>query len=105
MTAVVGIRAPRHAHGRKHILTIEILQRRDGTAHSSLVDITPGRVETAVAAIDFSRSGIVAPEFVLVADAVKDTSGYESWSRLCLENLNALLAKAAAAGVLAQKPA
>jgi len=45
------------------------------------------------------RSGIAGPEFVPMAEAVKDTSGYESWSRLCLENLDLLLAKAAAAGV------
>ena len=40
------------------------------------------------------RSGIVAPEFVPVLEAVKNASGYESWSRLCLENLEGLLAKA-----------
>ena len=41
------------------------------------------------------RSGIVSPEFILIADAVKNASGYESWSRLCLENLDVLLSKAA----------
>ena len=41
------------------------------------------------------RSGIVAPEFVSFPDALVDTSAYESWSRFCLENLEALLAKAA----------
>lgn len=46
-----------------------------------------------------SRSGIVAPEFVPIADAVKSASEYESWSRFCLEQLNVLLAKAAAVGV------
>jgi predicted NUDIX family phosphoesterase len=45
------------------------------------------------------QKGIVAPEFVPIADAVKDAAGYESWSRFCLEQLNVLLAKAAAAGV------
>ncbi|HTA31124.1 MAG TPA: hypothetical protein VK731_11605 [Candidatus Cybelea sp.] len=45
------------------------------------------------------RSGIVAPEFVPVADAVKEATTYESWSRFCLENLDLLLARAAAAGV------
>jgi predicted NUDIX family phosphoesterase len=45
------------------------------------------------------RSGIVAPEFVPIAEAMKDTAAYESWSRFCVENLEALLAKAAAAGV------
>lgn len=45
------------------------------------------------------RSGIVAPEFVPIGDAVKDLAGYESWSRFCLENLETLLSKAAAAGI------
>jgi predicted NUDIX family phosphoesterase len=45
------------------------------------------------------RSGIVAPEFVPIADAVKEAPAYESWSRFCLEQLNVLLPKAAAAGV------
>lgn len=38
------------------------------------------------------RSGIVAPEFVSLADAVKDLSVYETWSRFCLEQLDRLLA-------------
>jgi predicted NUDIX family phosphoesterase len=42
------------------------------------------------------RSGILGPEFIPMADAVKDTSGYESWSRFCLEHLDLLLAKAGA---------
>lgn len=41
------------------------------------------------------RSGIVNPEFIPITEAVKDTAAYESWSRFCLEHLNALLAKAA----------
>ncbi len=45
------------------------------------------------------RSGIVAPEFVPIAEAAKDLSTYETWSRFCLENLDALLARAVAAGV------
>lgn len=45
------------------------------------------------------RSGIVAPEFVSIADAMKDAAAYESWSRFCLEQLNVLLSKAAAAGI------
>ncbi len=47
------------------------------------------------------RSGIVGPEFVPLADAVKDPAGYESWSRFCLEHLDLLLSKAAASGVTA----
>jgi len=46
-----------------------------------------------------NRSGILAPEFVLIADATKDLSEYESWSKFCLEQLNVLLEKAAAAGL------
>jgi predicted NUDIX family phosphoesterase len=42
------------------------------------------------------RSGIVSPEFVPVSEAIKNPDAYESWSRFCLENLDALLAKAAA---------
>jgi hypothetical protein len=45
------------------------------------------------------RSGIVAPEFIPIADAVSDVAGYESWSRFCLENMAVLLSKAAASGV------
>ncbi len=45
------------------------------------------------------RSGVVGPEFIPMVDAVKDPSGYESWSRFCLEHLALLLSKAAASGV------
>jgi predicted NUDIX family phosphoesterase len=41
------------------------------------------------------RSGIVAPEFVPITEAAKDPSGYESWSRFCLEQMSVLLSKAA----------
>jgi predicted NUDIX family phosphoesterase len=40
------------------------------------------------------RSGIVGPEFIPMAEAVKNASDYESWSRFCLEHLDLLLAKA-----------
>lgn len=50
------------------------------------------------------RSGIVAPEFVPIAEAAKDLSVYESWSRFCVENLEVLIAKAAAAGVKVPEP-
>lgn len=45
------------------------------------------------------RSGIAAPEFVPMAEAAKDLSGYESWSGFCLARLDLLLAKAAALDV------
>ena len=51
------------------------------------------------------RSGIVNPEFVPIAEAVKDTSVYESWSRFCLEHLDVLLSKASASGVTAPETA
>jgi predicted NUDIX family phosphoesterase len=37
------------------------------------------------------RSGINSPEFIPIADAVKDMSGYESWSSFCLQHLNELI--------------
>lgn len=51
------------------------------------------------------RDGIAGPEFIRIADAAKDPAGYESWSRFCLEHLEALLAKAAASTVLPPAPA
>lgn len=47
------------------------------------------------------RSGIVAPEFIPIADAVKDLSGYESWSRFCLEQVDVLLSRSSTPGVTA----
>lgn len=47
------------------------------------------------------RSGIVGPEFIPMGQALADVSVYESWSRFCLENLDALLAKAPAPAVAA----
>jgi predicted NUDIX family phosphoesterase len=47
------------------------------------------------------RSGILAPEFVPIAEAVADLSVYETWSSFCLGKLDLLLAKAAAQGVTA----
>ena len=46
------------------------------------------------------RSGIVGPEFVPIAEVIKDLSDYESWSRFCLEHLDVLLSKAAATGIV-----
>ena len=39
------------------------------------------------------RSGILAPEFVPVAEAVEHLEAYESWSALCLANLDLFLSK------------
>jgi predicted NUDIX family phosphoesterase len=66
-----------------------------GFVHFGIVHVMQVNDETLVG----RRSGIVAPEFVPVSQALQDLSGYESWSRYCLEHLDSLLAKAAAAGI------
>ena len=66
-----------------------------GWVHFGVVHVMPVKDESVAG----RRSGIVAPEFIPIKDAVKNSSGYESWSRFCLENLDELLAKAAKAGV------
>jgi predicted NUDIX family phosphoesterase len=63
-----------------------------GSVHFGVVHVM--RVENE--SVAGRRSGIVAPEFVPMAEAARDPSGYESWSRFCLENLDLLLSKAAA---------
>ena len=63
-----------------------------GYVHLGIVHI----VYVADESLANRRSGIVSPEFVPMSEAVKNPDAYESWSRFCLENLGALLAKAAA---------
>jgi predicted NUDIX family phosphoesterase len=65
-----------------------------GYVHFGVVHV----MEVANEKVMGRRSGILGPEFVPFAEAVKDTSAYESWSRLCLENLDVLLSRAAASG-------
>ena len=72
-----------------------------GFVHFGVVHV----VQVASEEIVGRRSGIVAPEFVPIAEAMKDPSAYESWSRFCLENLDTLLSKAAAAGVTTRERA
>ncbi|HSU54630.1 MAG TPA: hypothetical protein VLT36_11280 [Candidatus Dormibacteraeota bacterium] len=67
-----------------------------GKVHFGVVHIMQVPDET----VANRRSGIVAPEFIPIADAVKNASAYESWSRFCLEQLDLLLAKAAERGVV-----
>lgn len=67
-----------------------------GYVHFGVVHVLEVSNENAA-----SSRGIVAPEFVPITEAIKDLSEYESWSRFCLEQLNTLLDKAAAAGVTA----
>ena len=66
-----------------------------GQVHFGVVHVVPVANEDVAG----RRSGIVSPEFVSIAEAVKDSSGYESWSRFCLENLDVLLSKAAPSGI------
>jgi len=66
-----------------------------GCVHFGVVHVMHVADETVAG----RRSGIVGPEFISFADAVKDLSAYESWSRFCLEHLDGLLAKAGAATV------
>jgi predicted NUDIX family phosphoesterase len=66
-----------------------------GQVHFGVVHIA----RVADESIASGRSGISAPEFIPLTEAVKDLSVYESWSRFCLENLDLLLSKAAAAGI------
>ena len=68
-----------------------------GCVHFGVVHIMHVANETIVG----RRSGIVGPEFIPITEAVKDPSGYESWSRFCLEHLASLLSKAAASGAAA----
>ena len=68
-----------------------------GQVHLGIVHVVRVADENIVG----RRSGILAPEFIPIDDAVNDLSDYESWSRFCLENIRVLLAKAAAEGVTA----
>jgi predicted NUDIX family phosphoesterase len=63
-----------------------------GYVHLGIVHI----VQVADEQVANRRSGLVGAEFVPVSEAVKNLDAYESWSRFCLENLDGLLAKAAA---------
>jgi predicted NUDIX family phosphoesterase len=63
-----------------------------GYVHLGIVHI----VQVADEQVANRRSGLVGAEFVSVSEAVKNLDAYESWSRFCLENLDGLLAKAAA---------
>ncbi len=62
-------------------------------------------MDLANATIAGRRGGIAGPEFIPIAEAVEDPSGYESWSRFCLEHLELLLTKAAASGAAAPEKA
>ncbi|PYJ07054.1 MAG: hypothetical protein DME25_04750 [Verrucomicrobia bacterium] len=62
-----------------------------GLVHFGVVHI----VRVASENVAGRRKGIVAPEFVPIAEAIENAARYESWSRFCLEQFEALLAKAA----------
>jgi predicted NUDIX family phosphoesterase len=71
-----------------------------GFVHFGVVHMMRLATETIVG----RRSGIVAPEFIPFQEAVGNVSGYESWSRFCLENLDLLLSKAADSSGVATGP-
>jgi predicted NUDIX family phosphoesterase len=64
-----------------------------GYVHFGVVHI----VQVADEKVVGHRSGIVGPEFVPFAEAVKNPESYESWSRFCVENLELLVSRAAGA--------
>jgi predicted NUDIX family phosphoesterase len=66
-----------------------------GYVHFGVVHVVNVPDETVAG----GRSGIVGPEFISINEAWKDVTGYESWSRFCIEQLDVLLAKAVALGV------
>src|SRR6185436_11743165 len=66
-----------------------------GCVHFGVVHVMPVAHDT----IARRRSGIASPEFIPISEAVRDPSGYESWSCFCLEQLDLLLSKAAASGL------
>jgi predicted NUDIX family phosphoesterase len=57
-----------------------------GYVHFGVVHVVRVPDETVAS----RRSGIVGPEFIPIVDAMKEPSGYESWSRFCLEHLDVL---------------
>jgi predicted NUDIX family phosphoesterase len=63
-----------------------------GYVHLGIVHI----VQVADEQVANRRSGLVGAEFIPISEAAKNLDAYESWSRFCVENLEALLAKAAA---------
>lgn len=67
-----------------------------GRVHFGVVHVMQVGSESVVG----GRSGILGPEFIAVGEAMQNLSSYESWSSFCLEKLDVLLSKAAAAGVV-----
>ncbi len=61
-----------------------------GSVHFGIVHI----VRVSNERIAGRRSGILGPEFIPISEAVKDLVGYETWSSLCLAQVNVLLSRA-----------
>ena len=70
-----------------------------GAVHFGVVHVVRVGDESAVG----WRKGIVSPEFIPISEAVRNSTSYESWSRLCLENMDQILAKAAALARVPQR--
>jgi predicted NUDIX family phosphoesterase len=71
-----------------------------GTVHFGVVHV----LHVANQKVAGRRSGILSPAFVPLSEATTDLPAYESWSRFCMERLDALLSKAAGLGIKAAIP-
>lgn len=61
-----------------------------GTVHFGVVHVVRVPDEKIIG----HRAGIRAPEFVPIPEAVKKLANYETWSQLCLQNIETILARA-----------
>ena len=99
-----GSRAGYHEGMRRELREEVAIENVNDTAVAVINDDSTevGRVHFGVVHVIYleneqvasRRAGINSPEFAAIRDALKDREGYESWSRFCLENIEALLAKA-----------
>jgi predicted NUDIX family phosphoesterase len=67
-----------------------------GSVHFGVVHIAYAPSE----AVAGRRAGILAPEFIPLAEVTDNPERYESWSRLCFEHMTSLLNEAAASGIV-----
>ena len=61
-----------------------------GIVHFGVVHV----MRVASEKIAGGKTGIKGPKFVPIAEAARKSARYESWSRLCLENMALLMARA-----------
>ncbi len=63
-----------------------------GKVHFGIVHVVTVPSVTAEGLVGRCHS-ILDPKFIPIDDAVKDIDSYENWSKLCLQNIGALLAR------------